>query len=350
MFLFVLMLGSTAGCSIRELEDRGFPLALGIDKNEEGIVLSFDFPDLSESSEGKNPSGKSVSFSVEAGAYYEAQKAYENNSNKVLDYNHLKAMVLSQDFLEDEEELRDYLAWLEQEEVMARNTCLFVAKESAAEILTLTEDTNGSVGKYLEQMVETQEDFKENKVATIGDLMNQWHNQNEILLIPVLTNDGNVPSVTEYAVVDAFSYKGCISVEEAMKSFLCQGLLKHFLYQLSSGEVLEIRNIAVSMKIGQKDGRALVSAELSGDARMRKEGENQNQTRGQLLKKLNRQLAESMNQTAEKLQEEPGIDMTNSFIRLGGYSRSLYLQWKQDYEGYGKNMMIEFGSDMNLVD
>ena len=45
------------GCGARELEDRSFPLSIGIDKTEEGMALSFDFPDLSESDNEKNPSG-----------------------------------------------------------------------------------------------------------------------------------------------------------------------------------------------------------------------------------------------------------------------------------------------------
>ena len=139
--LVLMFCAACSGCGTHELEDRGFPLAIGIDKNEDDIVLSFDFPDLTEASEGKNPAGKPVSFSVEAGAYYEAQKAYENNTNKILDYNHLKAIVISQEFLEDHKALRELFAWLEREEVLARNICLFAAKDSAAEILTLTEDT-----------------------------------------------------------------------------------------------------------------------------------------------------------------------------------------------------------------
>ncbi len=346
--LLLLCLGLN-GCSTRELEDRGFPLAIGIDKQEEHMVLSFDFPDLSKASEGKNPSGQPVSFSVEAGAYYEAQKAYENNTNKVLDYNHLKAIVIGAEFLEDEEALRELFAWLEQEEVMARNTCLFAAKGQAAEILTLTEETSGSVGKYLEQMVETQEDFKENKVMTIGELMNQWHNQNELLLIPVLTNNGEVPSITEYASIDAFSYKGNLSVEEAMKAFLCQDLLRRFLYRLDSGEVLQIEGMRTKMEIAAQGEQILVMVDLSGKAQLKKKGVEEEVPRGQLQKRLNRQLSDSLNRAAEQLRKEPGIDLTNSFIRLGGYNRELYRRYRQSYEQYLQALTVDVRADLKLI-
>lgn len=347
IIMFVMALFFLGGCGTRELEDRGFPLSIGIDRNEEGMALSFDFPDLSESDNEKNPSGKTVTFSVEAGAYYEAQKAYENNTNKVLDYNHLKAIVLSQEFLADNDALRDLLSWLEHEQVLARNTYLFVAKEKASEILTLTEETNGSVGKYLEQMVNTQEDFKESKVVTIGDLMNQWHNQNEVLLIPVLTNNGEVPSITEYAVLDSFSYKGNVSVEDAMKAFLCQDRIEHFLYQLNEDAVAEIQNIKREVTIDVQGNAPVVKIALKGDARRKKGGDGMSP--GKWKKQLDQQLEESLTQAAERLLEEPGMDVSNSFIMLGGYRRELYGQYREDYEGYLADLTILISVDMNFV-
>ena len=346
--LVILPVIFCSGCGTKELEDRSFPLAIGIDKSQEGMILSFDLPDLAKSSGEKTPSGETMSFSVEAGAYYEAQKAYENNTNKVLDYNHLKAIVISQDFLEDSEGLKEYLSWLEKEEVVARNTCLFVSEDRSAKILALTEETGGSVGKYLEQMLKTQKDFRESKIATIGHLMNQWHNQNEVLLIPVLTNNGDLPSITEYAVMDAFSYKGNISVEDAMKSFLCRGLLKSFLYQLESGEVVEIQSIKTETKLAIEGENAVVTVELTGKGKVKKAGEKE-MTGAQLQKRLNRQLEQSLVQTAAELKEESGMDMTNSFIKLGGYERELYEKYCQDYEGYLEQLVIDFSVDVKIV-
>lgn len=347
LLLSVSALLLLTGCGTRELEDRSFPLSIGIDKNDEGMALSFDFPDLSETDYEKNPSAKTVTFSVEAGAYYEAQKAYENNTNKVLDYNHLKAIIISREFLSDSDALRDLLSWLEHENVVARNTYLFVARDQASEILTLTKETNGSVGKYLEQMTDTQEDFKENKVVTIGDLMNQWHNQNELLLIPTLTNNGEVPSITEYAVLDAFSYKGEITVEDAMKAFLVQNQVAHFLYRLSDGVVVEIQNIRREVAITNQAGRPVVEVKLSGDARKKKGGEEI--SRGKLTKQLNRQLEESLAGAAAELLADPGMDISNSFLKLGGQDRDLYRRYAQDYEGYLEQLGIVISVDMNFV-
>lgn len=348
------------GCSARELEDRGFPMAIGIDKDKDDMVLTFEFPNLSESEKGESPSQRPLSFSVEGGAYYEAQKAYENNTNKVLDYSHLKAIVIGEALMADGEALRELLAWLEQEELLARNTSLFAASGKAADILELTEETSGTIGKYLEQMVDTQKDFKENKVVTVGDLMNQWHDQNEVLLIPVLSDNGAVPAITEYAVLAGFVYKGTISVEDSMRAFLCQNLLERFLYQPEGGTVFQLTDLRAEIKIsgGQETaadkaqsngGQIVITIKLTGDAQIQKEAKDVVLTKAKLKKQLDQQLEESMALAADRLKEDPGMDIANSYILLGGYARKLYNEYRQDYAGYGGRLSYRFSADMEIV-
>ena len=342
------------GCSVTELEDRGFPLAIGIDTAEEGLVVSFDLPNLSEVSDGKKPGGQPASLSVEGGAYYQAQKAYENNTNKVLDYNHLKAIILNRRLFQEEGELRQLLAWLEEEEVLARNICLFAAEDSAAQILALTERTETSVGNYLEQMVETQQDFRENKVATIGSLMNQWHNQNELLLIPILSDNGGIPSITSYLVLDGFAYKGAISVEQALEVFLCQGMLSGMTYRLKEGAVIALEGLRPQLDISREaaaedsDGGILVTVHLEGNGIVKKGPDTQAMSLAQLREGLNQQLERKLSGTAQSLKEELGVDMANSFYRLGGYHRELYRRFLGDYEGYQQQLSYQFVCDFQV--
>lgn len=339
---------SLCGCSVAELEDRGFPLAIAIDATQEGMTVSFDFPNLAEASDGKSMGGGPVSLSVEGGSYYQAQKAYENNTNKVLDYSHLKAIILSDSLLSDDAALREFLAWLEGEESLARNICLFATEGAAAEILTLTERTETSVGNYLEQMVETQQDFRERKVASIGALMNQWHNQNELLLLPVLSDNGGIPSITSYLAMDGFERRGSISVEDAMQSFLCQGLLKGMTYRLREGAVVTLERPKAQLGISRQQEGALITVRLKGSAVLRKKPSDEQLTDAQLRRSLNGQLSEQLEQAAERLSAEPGIDITNSFYRLGGHDRELYRRYLGDYRGYQQQAQFQFECDFQV--
>ena len=265
-----------SGCASTELEQRSFPLAVGIDLQEEDseidagnfeggaeeepkedvfrrevgdspdLAVSYDFPDLAQISEKGKTVDTAMGLSLEGADMYHVEKSYENNTNRVLDYNHMKAVVLGENVFSDTVQLRGILSAWEQREASARNTSLLIGSGSAAEILSLTEETEGSMGTYLEEMLESQKDFKQNKIATVGNLMNQWHNQDELLLIPVLTEQGKRPVITGYGAVSNFNYQGILTVEDAMKSFLCQNLLKKFTCEPAKNLVVEISDIRFS--------------------------------------------------------------------------------------------------------
>lgn len=183
----VLVFSFLCGCASSELEQRSFPLAMGIDlqteKEESGLSVSYDFPDLNQISEETKTSDTPMQLSLEGADLYHIEKSYENNTNRILDYNHLKTIILEKKNFENMKMLRGILENLEGQQKIARNTSLFLTDGKAAEILVLTKETEGSVGKYLEEMLDSQKDFKTDKIATVGDFMNQWHNQDELLLL-----------------------------------------------------------------------------------------------------------------------------------------------------------------------
>ena len=126
-----------AGCNTRELEDRSFPLAIGIDEAGSGCSVAFYFPQLSEIADEKAKSDEGESFRVVADSYYEAWQTYEADSENSLDYNHLKVLVFGMDFLENENALEQFLEFAVSQENFARNTLVFVASPDASDILSL---------------------------------------------------------------------------------------------------------------------------------------------------------------------------------------------------------------------
>ncbi len=366
IYLACLGMFMLCGCESVELEQRSFPLAVGIDlqKTEAGgkkknqnaeledraLIVSFDFPDLAQISEKGKTTDTAMGLSLEGMDMYHVEKSYENNTNRVLDYNHMKAIVLGQNMFEDQRQLRSLLLAWEQREASARNTSLLIGSESAAKILSLTDETEGSMGKYLEEMLESQKDFKQNKIATIGDLMNQWHNQDELLLIPVLTEQGNRPVITKYAAVLNFSYRGMITVEEAMEVFFCQGLLKKFTVEPAKNEVVEISGIQVSLDIKKQKDTPTVTVSISGKGKLKTGQVSSTQQQYQLEQKIERHLIANLQDTAKKLKEKFGMDMTNSYLSLGGFDRELYQVYENLPDMYNEKVEQIFEVDINLMD
>lgn len=353
----MLLLG---GCESVELEQRSFPLAVGIDlqesggkadekKEEKNLVVSFDFPDLAQISEKGKTADTPMGMSLEGIDLYHVEKSYENNTNRILDYNHIKAVVLGEKLISDSKTLRSLLLAWEQHESGARNISLFIGSDSAAEVLSLTEETEGSMGTYLEEMLESQKDFKQKKIATVGSLINQWHNHNELLLIPVLSEKGNRPAVSGYAAIQNFEYCGIISVEEAMQIFLCQNLLKTFICEPDENEAAEISNIRVSTSVENTGDMPLITVSIAGQGKMKTGQAASVGQQYQIEQRMEKRLTADLQQTAKKLQEEYGIDITNSYISLGGLNRELYQEYRNMPGEYNRNVQQVFEVDIEIL-
>jgi hypothetical protein len=361
-----------SGCASTELEQRSFPLAVGIDLQEEDyeviareaseedvfrreagktpdLVVSYDFPDLAQISEKGKTVDTAMGLSLEGADMYHVEKSYENNTNRVLDYNHMKAVVLGENVFSDTVQLRGILSAWEQREASARNTSLLIGSGSAAEILSLTEETEGSMGTYLEEMLESQKDFKQNKIATVGNLMNQWHNQDELLLIPVLTEEGNRPVITGYGAVSNFNYQGILTVEDAMKSFLCQNLLKKFTCEPTENLVVEISDIQAKKTITLEGTLPVVTVRITGKGRLKTGQVSSVSEQYQLEKKIEKQLTADLAETAGRLQQEYGIDVTNSFISLGSKNCSLYRMYRNYPDAYAKEAQHVFQVEIAML-
>ncbi|MEY8391426.1 hypothetical protein D3Z36_05900 [Lachnospiraceae bacterium] len=355
MLLAMLFL---CGCESVQLEERSFPLAAGIDLQREEdakegddrkLVVSFDFPDLAQISEKGKTTDTPMGMSLEGADMYHVEKSYENNTNRLLDYNHMKAVVLGEALLKNQKQLRRFLLAWERQENAARNINLFLGKDSAAKILSLTEETEGSMGKYLEEMLESQKDFRQKKTATLGTLMNQWHNQNELLLIPVLTEQGNRPTVTGYGAVLNFEYCGILSVEEAMEVFLCQNLLRKFTCELSAYEVAEISGLQATVSVDEVNGAPVATVSITGKGRMATGQASSAVQQYRLEEKIEKRLTANLQETAETLRQEYGMDMTNSFVSLGGLNRALYRKYKDQPQRYNQEVRQMFEVDIDLL-
>ncbi len=357
MFAALMAMLFLCGCESVELEERSFPLAVGIDlqqmedsqDGEQNLVVSFDFPDLAQISDKGKTTDTPMGMSFEGVDLYHVEKSYENNTNRLLDFNHIKAVVLGETLLKDQTHLRRLLLAWERQEDAARNISLFLAGRSAAKILSLTKETEGSMGKYLEAMLDSQKDFRQNKIAAIGNLMNQWHNQNELLLIPVLTEQGERPVITGYGAVLNFEYCGTLSVKEAMQAFLCQNLLQKFTYEVGASQVAEISDIRVTSSVEETKDGPVVTVSVAAKGRMKTGQISSGAQQLQMEQKIERQIAADLQKTAKKLRQDYGIDITNSFVSLGGQNRKLYWKYKDIPGIYNQKARHVFQVDIDLL-
>lgn len=345
----VLLCGAAllSGCSTQELENRKFPLAMGVDRQEDACRVSYKFQDLSKIADEKaegSPGG--TDFYIEDEDFYTAVSKYANQTNKILDYNHMKALILSVDFVEDAEALSNFIWICEKENLIARNTLLFFS-EDAAEILLLDKKLDASIGSYLEEMMDSREDYKLKDAATFGDLCNEMWNREQLLLIPVLAESGGVPVIRSYYALSGGAPKGEVEVNEAVLSYLSQGKIKKLSFSLEDGTAILINRIRVRGKF-LNDGGLIYRNKIHLEAVVEKEmdtgGDNGEAVRRQIKELFERQL----NEGARRLKDAPGIDMNNCFYKLGMSGGESLRRYRGDLAGFLSDLEVRYEVDVIL--
>lgn len=339
-----------AGCNTRELEDRSFPLAIGIDETGSGCSVAFYFPQLSEIADEKAKSDEGESFRVVADSYYEAWQTYEADSENSLDYNHLKVLVFGMDFLENENTLEQFLEFAVSQENFARNTLVFVASPDASDILSLNGGLNEPVGTFLEDMVTGSTVYKTHAMPTLGDLYNEYYNRNSVLFLPVLSENGGIPAISEFYVFRDFKPVGTLDMQDALVGLLAENKLRSFSVKLSGGEIIKLNAPDCSYEITTYRGKPQLILTVKSEAALMNGMCADSEKREELEAQTNRKLTEVLKETLCAAQDEKGVDLADSFRKLGGSDRSLYDRYAGDKTHYDAVINYEVKSEVTLVD
>ena len=349
LMIFLAAMNLT-GCNTRELEDRSFPLAIGIDRVGSGCRVDFYFPQLSEIADEKAKDTDGESFRVTAGSYYEAWQTYEADSENSLDYNHLKALVFGRDFLEDEEAFGEFLEFAVSQENFARNTLVFVASPDASEILALNGGLNEPVGTFLEDMVTNSSVYKTRSMPTLGDLYNEYDNKNSVLFLPVLCENGGIPAISEFYVLRDFKPVGTLDMEDAMAGLLAANKLRTFSVKLKDGAIIRLDSPRCSYEITEKRGKPQVTLRIKSEAELVTGKYKDDAEQKEMQEEVNDKLTEILTETLDGVRDEKGVDMTGSYAKLGGYDRALYNRYVDEKERYDATLEYEVSTKITLVD
>lgn len=175
------------GCKATELEDRSFPMMAIVDCNEQKQVgFFYVFPILRAEPDAQENAADTRVEMVFADSYAEAFFQYEKSLNKEADYNHMKVLLCSTAFLENQQAYEKMLDFLWEEETFPRNTYVCVTDDVEG-ILSVGESYDVDLGTYLEELLENHEFGKEAILPTVGTMMDEQKNKCLTLELPLLT-------------------------------------------------------------------------------------------------------------------------------------------------------------------
>ena len=365
IFLAVLCLG---GCGNTELEERNFPLAVAVTGTEENYQMAFGFEQLKDVADEKSEKENTSVLLAEGKDCMELFLHADGENPGEMDYNHLKALILSRSLLENEEQLGTFLGYLEEENLFSRNTLLFVTDDEPEQVMEMDAVLKEPVGTYLNERIASDERLKNSEAVTLGSLFRIRENENENLWIPCITCGEDKIILEEYYLMQGRTAAGKVDRETGELALLSEQKMKSYSISLGEAESVTLSNLCCSYAFTEQDdhvteivtikadGQYQGNKELLQKTNRRNERAENRHTKSQdenaLLEveaEIEQTLEEKMDAMTEKLQQNQNADGTNSYYKLGGYARDIYLQYQKDWSGYRKNLTVEYYWDVTLV-
>lgn len=301
--LLILSAGFLSGCRTQELEDRNFPIELAVDDTNHF-----------------------------AQSFLETERA----GNRVVDYSHLKVMLISEAFASDEKAMEELLELLQKKQDIPRNTYVVLA-ENAQEILKLQDALGESVGNYLEEQFENVSQVRKQAYPTIGMLYNEQENETETLFIPYVAAEGETPVVEKYYVWKRGRATGVVDNQTALLSFFTDNHMNEYSLAFADGAAVTLFSEHNEVDFRETDDKKEIVVQIKCNGKIMSAG-----IEGNSPADLTRKIEVHMNELAAQALKEKQIDVANSYRQLGGKAREWYLTYAKEPQYYEEDMSIRY--------
>lgn len=331
-----------AGCGTNELENNAFPLAVGIDLDEgDAFQVYMAYPDLQDQNAKDNAMTTDVFWNGKAADLFAGADEMSDSSNKNVDFNHLKVLIVDRKVLENEKTKEELIAFFEENKDAAWNTYVMLSDGNIREIFSDGLLIGSSLGIYLEDMLEEWTNIRQKARTTVGNLMSQYYNGNENFLAPILTVEDAKPQVRSFAALRDVNCASILTEEQAYETMLLQNQLKSFSFALDDDTRMTLHLISAKRSIAEDAGRPVVRVRIQAVARAKNRLSLSEQEKRDLMEQAERQLESRLTILAEEQQTLHGLDVTNSFLLLAGHNRGLWQIYAKNRTAYERDIRYE---------
>ena len=94
----------------------------------------------------------------------------------------------------------------------------------------------------------------------------------------------------------------------------------------------------------------MVTVSIKGQGRMKTGQINSVGQQYQVAQRMEKHITANLQETAARLREEYGVDITNSYVSLGGLNRGLYWKYQNRPQEYNKRVEHVFEVDIEILD
>ncbi len=370
----VLILSSsfalTACSDMTEIEDRNFVQTMGIDLHGSELTIYYQLPDLKALTKQSAEDPKKLIIQLKGIDFWEIEDKYHLQSNKQLDFSHLKAIVLGKSFAEDVDKLEEFLAYVENKYELGRNTLIFLSKTEAKDIMSMNGDLNGGVGNFLDRMYRINLLNTGSKEVTVGDMIQGVNNHNTIVQLPYLQANKKTVTTSGLGFFNQCFLAYHVDQEEADYIHLLNGSGKNnrlYFERNKSNKrnktkidnieyVIKMDDVYRKMDFYWKNNKPYLNIFIDCKATIEKGITKQailSKTENtQLIKEVEvlceAQMEEKMNKLTEEIMKKEKIDFLNLYRMTSYKNRSMWLYYVDKEEDFIKDLNYTIQVNMNL--
>lgn len=335
LILIIFLISFTVtGCSdMVEIQDRDFVLALGISYTDKYNV-TFALPDLDAITGQSNEAAKERllrNFSAET--LPEIEVLYNLNSEKRLDYRHLKAIVLDGSIFLDQEKLKEFLRYIDNQYMLSRNVLLFYYPDGANNLLDMNSKIGGSIGDYLKKLNKNNLNMKDN--ATLGSIMNCL-DYTKSLLIPMLKEEESSIALNGGVIFYKDSELKIITEEQRKIYEILQGKGTDYVFRIGD-DVIRLKDVKCKTKYEYTNHVPYVQFNINGISENLQSDSSMDTS---LPNKLKLYLEEQIKGELNTLLKQEHIDFLNLYETSSYKNRDIWV----NYEG----RINEFIDDLQI--
>lgn len=343
MWFFIILCGIfLGGCdNMVEIEDRDFIMTMLVSYEDSNYKVFFGLPNLSEET-GQSTSEKDkniISFTGEN--LYEVERKYSLQSDKKLDYSHLKAIIIDEKLGNNTEAIKEFLMYIKGNSEISRNTLTFTVMEGINEIVKMNSKVRDGVGSYMESLYKNTEGKGKGEEVTIGSIITAHYNKNEILTVPVIKVEEEMLMLDGAALYNGERLIGQISEEELVYINIAKGRGKKNRLFIDDICVLKIMGIKSKIEFSSTNKRLYCVIQINMDVE-NLEGKDI------LEDDVDRYIMLKLNNIIEKFYVQEKTDCLNLYRQTALKNSQVWNMYKDSHELFMEELTIGVSAKVKI--
>lgn len=200
------------------IDTKLFVSSISVDVDDSGnFSINFSYPDISEFSPESSKIKGGGSVSGFGKTFYEAVGDIISKTQRTVDLEHVKVIILSSKIAKDEKNLKKFLDFLSHEPQISRRVYVCVGDGNGSDYVTFKPKSGEDSQVFISDLIEHNNKENGVKSITLNDLFD-YFSQNKVVLVPLLklNEDKTSMKISGSYILDDYKFVEELNLKDSM--------------------------------------------------------------------------------------------------------------------------------------